>query len=122
MLEVGLQFTEGAIRKGENYIIYTIAEIGDNYINLSWSGGTRTDYPRKNAEANLRSGYWVPIPGPDVLINKQLTDEIRHILDLYENNIFSPSTNYAILDKKVKTDIRIIYKKLLELKEVFETL
>lgn len=122
MIHVGLQFIAGKPGNGDDETIYTVSKIDGRYITLTFDENRSTQYLLEDAKSNLETKRWTIVESKDPLINFQLVDKTAMISELYHIHIIGLGVNYAGLDKKVKTEIKTIGRKLTELLETFRAL
>jgi hypothetical protein len=124
MLKIGLQFVTGRLGSEDN-TIYTILDIKGKNIILSFKRGEKTDtttYDLALAVSNLESKRWTVVNEKDVVVEAALIDKTAYITELFYIHITPLVEGYASLDKKTKTDVKNIGKKLNELLETFKAL
>ena len=122
MIHVGLQFIAGKPGNGDDETIFTVSKIEGKFITLTFDENRSTTYLLSDAQSNLETKRWTIIQSKDPLINFQLVDKTAMINELYHIHIMGLGVNYAGLDKKVKSEIKTIGRKLTELLETFRAL
>lgn len=124
MIKIGLSFITGKVGEEDN-TIYTISDIIGKDIILSFKSGEKTktiSYDLKLATSHFENKQWNVVNEKDVVVEAALIDKASYITELFYIHIVPLVEGYTTLDKKTKTDVRNIGKKLNELLETFKSL
>ena len=124
MVKVGLQFITGKVGEEDN-TIYTISEIGGGVATLSFTenGRTRTTaHSTSSIEEGLKSKKWTIINKKDVIVEAQLIDKTAYINELFFVHVLPLVQGYDKIDKKLKTEVKGLSKKLNDLLQDFKNL